>query len=598
MDKKHWRGVPYLDILRPAPGWKTNLALITTYSAELVAITAALLAAAGLDDDDRKKQSSITFVKAYEELRGKFIVLVQSGRLAIPKKYLPLSVLLDRLVIQVPQDERTGSWHPKVIVTRMQCPETLKTEWRFWMGSRNLTSDISWDTGIVLNGQIGGAGKKVAGLVETITGLVKRAGYRAEKVKVLEAELRKVSWEMPEGVQVEEITCLSPDLGGGFPLEPTGLKELLVVSPFLDGTGVETFGRWGDSGTKRRLLSTQMALKKVVALYGAKLEPYHEKLWLESPDFSGEGAETLVEENDEVMQARGLHAKIVLARHQKGNTLWLGSANATSRGWEGKNFEIVARMAVKPSVIAGLTAFTEMGIPIDEKELAQGYETDEIEDRLEKGRNEVVAKWQVKHVQHEDGNVLSATTGPHPADPEILVEVGLLISGYVTWPRQGVSMTLEPVPPEKQTEFLKVRLTLKDKRLQWVQHTPQTPPLGEERDHAAIASQLTPKGFLAWLKAILDEDVAGTDDDADRGMSKGRKKGAGHDAQHWAPTLESMLKAWTKNPDLLLAVHDKVNRYLQEVEARSVAARSKEETEKLREFTVAWEVVKKVLLTK
>jgi hypothetical protein len=56
---KHWSGLPYLDTLRPELGWIVDRAILATYSADLVAVVAALLALAGLDDD-RGSGSKIT----------------------------------------------------------------------------------------------------------------------------------------------------------------------------------------------------------------------------------------------------------------------------------------------------------------------------------------------------------------------------------------------------------------------------------------------------------------------------------------------------------------------------------------------------------
>lgn len=51
MSDKKWHSIPYLDALRPEPGWHVEHALLASYSADLVALVAVLLALAGLDDD-------------------------------------------------------------------------------------------------------------------------------------------------------------------------------------------------------------------------------------------------------------------------------------------------------------------------------------------------------------------------------------------------------------------------------------------------------------------------------------------------------------------------------------------------------------------
>ena len=63
MTARRWPSVSYLDAIRPDYGWRTELGLLASYSADLVAVTAALLALAGVDDD-RGSGGKVDFANA------------------------------------------------------------------------------------------------------------------------------------------------------------------------------------------------------------------------------------------------------------------------------------------------------------------------------------------------------------------------------------------------------------------------------------------------------------------------------------------------------------------------------------------------------
>ena len=147
-----------LEHLRPSPGWRTDYAVLSTYSAHTSVIAAVLLALGG-QDDDTGSGTKIALARTLTQLRGKVHFLLQSGRLTLPGNPSPIVSLFDRFILQVPWDEGSKglylgkSWHAKFSLIR-QVPESadVKSErWIFMLGSRNLTLDMSWDIGLVLN---------------------------------------------------------------------------------------------------------------------------------------------------------------------------------------------------------------------------------------------------------------------------------------------------------------------------------------------------------------------------------------------------------------------------------------------------------------
>ncbi|WP_129125924.1 phospholipase D family protein [Geomonas oryzae] len=576
------------------------MAILATYSADLVAVTAALMAAAGVNVDDKgQKLSSLRFARSYEELRGKFHVISQSGRISLPRSGGPLLSLLDRMMVQVDCDEEKRSWHPKFTVARhVSDDKARKVEWRVWIGSRNLTRDISWDSGLVITGEKGKAGNSIPGLVETICFFMEKARIDAKKVNQLKRELGLVNWIVPPRIKVEEVCLLGPDLRSYFPEVPDGLKEVVVVSPFLDRGIVNKFGTWGGGGVKRWILSTRPAFAKLVRSHGGSLNAFSAG-YLGSPESSEDTSFDTVDSDDEVLESRGLHAKLIYARHAKGESLWMGSANATSRGWGGRNFEVVVKLSATAGIGAGIHALVGLSTPIKDAEIVDPPDSDPIEEELKVARNQVAARWRLVHEMFEKGNRLSGNVAPHPDNENIQLEVAQLSTEYVTWLRNTKELILAPVPLYAQTEFVKVRLSLLGKHLEWVQLTPFKAPLGEERDQQAIARLLSPKAFLEWIRAILEgQETHFEDEDQNFGPKRGGNDyTSNHDSfQIWAPTLEMVLSAWSRNPGVLNSVQERVSKYLPSMLARLAEHPvSKDESRAIKEFIEAWEIVQQVL---
>ena len=96
MKNEAWPTFSFTELLSPPEGWRTDCAILSTYSADLVVIVTALLALTGCDLDSRRTGSRVELVKAIEALRGRVCVLAQTGRVAIPNTFRPILKLLDK----------------------------------------------------------------------------------------------------------------------------------------------------------------------------------------------------------------------------------------------------------------------------------------------------------------------------------------------------------------------------------------------------------------------------------------------------------------------------------------------------------------------
>jgi len=108
-----WPGQPYLDELRPERGETVRLALFATYSVDLSAIAATLLALIGRNNE-KGSGAAIDFAEAVDQLRDRVRIIIQRGRIAKPIALPRVAGILDQFVVEQTHDERERSWHPKI----------------------------------------------------------------------------------------------------------------------------------------------------------------------------------------------------------------------------------------------------------------------------------------------------------------------------------------------------------------------------------------------------------------------------------------------------------------------------------------------------
>ena len=442
MSSDHWDGLPFLDVLRPETGWHVEGAILSTYSLDMVVLVAAMLALAGLDDD-QGSGSKVDFANAYEQVRGKLRVLVQAGRISWPKKHSSLLGILDRFVQEIHQDENKGSWHPKIALIKYGSENGENPRWRLWIGSRNLSQAMSWEAGLALHSSIGGQGEKIPGIADLGFVLANMAGLPSLPADHVLQELKQMTWQVPADLKIESAQFLLPNSKRKYPDELASIRKLVVVSPFIDAATLHEFGGWGDQNTERYLLSTVSEIARLNQQVGKPLLPFEDHLLIlaapEENEFLFNSIASPSDEevsDDEEVFDRELHAKLLFVEHAQGLNLWLGSPNATRRGWLGPNYETLVHLTINPRIAAGIWAFLELAKPISLRELPKPVENT-LEERLETARKEVVNKWKVKQIRQAGSVTLLAEQTPHPSDPEISLEVGLVTGTLKLWP-QGV----------------------------------------------------------------------------------------------------------------------------------------------------------------
>lgn len=264
---------------------------------------------------------------------------------------------------------------------------------------------------------------------------------------------------------------------------------------------------------------------------------------------------------------------------------------------ERTNVEVIAELSASAGARAGLDELLLQARALSLSELEaivmppEGGE----EDRLEEARKAVVAGWQGKLTR--EGNALSvvADAPPHPADPTILLEVGLATGGLLPWPRGQLILYLGEYAAGLQTQLLQFRLTLGELECSWLQCVDVAPPLDENRDRHAIAHHLGMNAFLAWIAALLAGETGGDGGDP---WDEPPQPGHGRYANSLLGnllTLDAMLACWARDRAVFGRIAARIENYLAPMMAHTATVAG-EDIQRLTEFQAVWAIVSNELL--
>jgi hypothetical protein len=102
---------------------------------------------------------------------------------------------------------------------------------------------------------------------------------------------------------------------------------------------------------------------------------------------------------------------------------------------------------------------------------------------------------------------------------------------------------------------------------------------------------------LLWIRSLLHaEDTGDGGGDWDTTPLGAEQQASLTDLSWWAPTLEEMLKAWSRNAANLRAVDQKIERYLEYVQDRADDALTTHEQQLLEEFRQTWLILRNTLM--
>ena len=356
-----------LEMLRPPSGYRLDFAVATTFSLDLLALLTAPLAFTFFDwedDEGRPVADPLALLEAIRRNANRLALFCQAGRISVPKQRdQPLFSYLENCVHEVAGERPTAVFHPKVWVLRYTA-EAGPVRYRVLCLSRNLTFDRSWDTALVLDGELVdrknafSRNHPLADFVAALPTLATRPPATAtiEQIDQIQNELRRVQFEPPPGY--EDIAFWPLGIPGHtrWPIKGR-VDRMLVLSPFVAPAAL---ARLAVPGRGDILISRLDELSKLDAVDLAVFE----KVLAMSPEADGELSD--IDDEDEADERamdgsvpHGLHAKIFIADAGWDARVWVGSANATNAAFDA-NVEFLVELTGKRSTV-GIDAFLAEG---------------------------------------------------------------------------------------------------------------------------------------------------------------------------------------------------------------------------------------------
>ena len=403
----------FLESLRPPQGYELSFAIGTTFTLDLMALLAAPLAFTwyrAQDEHGRVGADPLALLDAARRHAERIHVFCQSGYVQVPRAVQLLYSYLEGSVIEVAPPRSGGVFHPKVWVLRYSAPD-LPVRYRLLCMSRNLTFDRSWDTVLVLEGELldrkqgFGVNRPLSDFIAALPGLAVREVREQARVDVEIArdELRRVQWRCPEGLRDYAFWPIGFTGGRTRPFQDTlqHARRLLVVSPFLSAEQIPTLAGTG----KRNVLVSRM--ESLDALSAQELRPFESIFVLsgEAEPATEEAAEAPTGEvpalGEQDQPLTGLHAKLYLAEVGNDVRLWTGSANATGAAYS-RNVEFLVELRGDRKALGidavmaqarGVTGLRDLLVPYTPSEtpIVPDPATERLVKRLEQARRAIAA---------------------------------------------------------------------------------------------------------------------------------------------------------------------------------------------------------------
>ena len=329
-----------LDALRPPPDDSLDRAVATTFTLDLESALMVPLAFAGFRFDENP--DPIEIMEALRRMSERLDIFCQAGAISAATWPSDLVALLEKSIHEVKRPRPNRIFHPKVWALRFVDP-LGNPSFRLVVLSRNLTGSRSWDTVLWFDGQPPGRqpiannaplGRLIAALSDSAVGEL--PPERRDALAELAEDLRRVHWELPDGVREVHFHPIGIARHRSFPVEEhfRGYRKL-VISPFVR------------DGLIRRVLTPRPGQKAVLISRGEELGTLQPDT-LESLDvYELDPASQLSVDDDGEEKSRtfltNLHAKVFVIESARLAHLFVGSANATEGAFSG-NVEFLCEL--------------------------------------------------------------------------------------------------------------------------------------------------------------------------------------------------------------------------------------------------------------
>jgi hypothetical protein len=386
------------ELLRPPVGYQLEAAVGTTFSLDLMSALLLPLSFTRFDwekPDGELLADPSSLLESLREYAGKMTIFCQEGMIRLPGKYHKLLVFLENCIFESRAPKPDGAFHPKVWVLRF-VGKKGEVLYRVLVLSRNLTSDRSWDTALVLvgalvDGETAANASSVEPLAQLLEGLPRMASAarrrlpadRRRSILQMAAEIRKVRFLWPEGFEAENCRFWVAGLVGSAVAEPFGSKrdQCLIVSPFLSEEVVQPFA----VKTPTILVSRHEEFAKLSSETRLACKSLH----MFAPELSAPA-----QEEDELTPAagedllEGLHAKLFVIDRGWRTSIFTGSFNATVHAFA-HNVELMvelvglkSRFGIDQLLAGNADGFAKLLVKVDPETIGAADSTTQLLDDL------------------------------------------------------------------------------------------------------------------------------------------------------------------------------------------------------------------------
>ena len=567
------------DLLRPPPGHRLDLAVLTTYTLDLEALLALPLGVLAHADGGMEDMLAdpLLLTQALREASDRVHVFVDETGIAIPGKERELYAMLESNVHPV-RAPNGGVFHPKVWVARFMAddePSLLRVA----ILSRNLTFDRSWDVALASEAspmprQRAKPSRPLSDLLRMLPDMAteKLEQRVAKRVRALAEETGRTRFPSPGGFAdpVEfHVLGLSQTQREWHP--STGGSRVLAIAPFVNRTALDAL-LVGTGKGEHMLVSRQEELDN---LPDGALDAW-ERIFVLS--------DAAQEEPEDGVSASptGLHAKMIAVEQGWDVRWYVGSANFTAAAFTGRrNVEMMAAVTGRRG----------------RKGSSRGYG---IERFLESGFSDLCTRYRKDDREPEGGNVVQARQRIEEAR-DALVAAGLAVvcsraeeswtwtlKGRITlpddieavaWPISVSEDRARPLdlpsswtlPLVRLTAFAAFRLRVPVRGVDDIRMTLRLPASGipEDRLHQVLRTLIdSPEKFLRFLRALLG-GLDGMVDWAKDG-GDGSEGGAWGEGFAGETLLEDLVHAAARDPERLRPVRRLIDDLRKTEEGRKI----------------------------
>ncbi len=587
--------------LRPPDGFEFDCGIGTTFSLDLESLLTVPLSLALCEFESRDDalENVEAVLEGLRRIAGKLHLFCHRGRIKRPREGMLLFSFLEEMVVQALPKNGTGAFHPKVWVLRYRRDEEAIL--RVLVLSRNLTFDKSWDTALVLEGTVQrdrpSQVRKNRRLAQFLRALAGLSGDSEPLVKPplesLAADVLRVEFETPDGF--DDFAFWPLGIGTDVPSVLDGQhSRLMVISPFLSGLSPERDSAVLDFLLNKRSAATDNILvSHLDQLDALELESIAElqmttKIYVlddaaVTTDQAAQGTDDMPDERP-IDALSGLHAKVYVIENRAKVSILTGSANATKAAWGNgrgstnvefvvelmgarKNVGIDALLDSRAAAEAGAGGLLRMLKPYNKPDCSPAIDPDL--DRLEKKIDTLwrqlaaVAIW-VGIFPEDGGSFRAALTVPPLDIPDgvechcwpVMLPKGRaqeLKDSRTTATINFGAMSIFAVTPFWAFR-LRGRLGKAEQTVEFVLRLPLE-GMPEGRRAAIMSSMInSSEGFLRYLALLLSDDPTAPGGNILGHGSRGR--GGANAEPPWsaAGVLESLIRAYSRNPKRLARI--------------------------------------------